>query len=66
MLPLPGGENWGGGSKVKIMPVRSIVLVIKDNTMTVRYIAFAVFLIFLTAGLVSGDFFETWRNGATL
>jgi predicted methyltransferase MtxX (methanogen marker protein 4) len=24
MLPLPAGEGWGGGSKVKIMPVRSI------------------------------------------
>jgi hypothetical protein len=34
--------------------------------MTVRYIVFAVFLTFLTVGLVSGDFYETWRNGATL
>jgi hypothetical protein len=24
MLPLPAGEGWGGGSKVKIMPVRNI------------------------------------------
>jgi hypothetical protein len=24
MLPLPAGEGWGGGSKVKIMPVGSI------------------------------------------
>jgi len=27
MLPLPAGEGWGGGSKVKIMPVRGIALV---------------------------------------
>jgi hypothetical protein len=25
MLPLPAGEGWGGGSKVKIMPVCSII-----------------------------------------
>lgn len=34
--------------------------------MTTRYIVFAMFMILLIVGLVSGDFFETWRNGATL
>ena len=31
MLPPPAGEGWGGGSKVKIMPVDSIPLRDKEN-----------------------------------
>ncbi len=34
--------------------------------MTGRYIVFALFAAMLIMGLASGDFFETWRNGATL
>jgi hypothetical protein len=34
--------------------------------MTVRYIMFALFFTFLVVGLATGDFLETWRNGATL
>jgi preprotein translocase subunit Sec61beta len=38
----------------------------KDEKMTGRYIVFALFLVMLIVGLASGDFLETWRNGATL
>ena len=34
--------------------------------MTVRYIVFALLIAILFLGLASGDFGETWRNGATL
>jgi len=34
--------------------------------MTGRYILFALFIALLIIGLASGDFLETWRNGATL
>ncbi len=34
--------------------------------MTGTHIIIGLFIVVLLYGIVAGDFFETWRNGATL
>ena len=31
-----------------------------------HYVMLAVFLVFMLFGILNGEFWETWRNGATL
>ena len=40
--------------------------IIKDSPMPARTIAVIVTLLALMTGIVQGDFFETWKNAATL
>jgi len=36
------------------------------TSMTGRYLLLGIAVVLVLLGIVAGDFFETWRNGATL
>ncbi len=39
---------------------------VEDLSHEYRYVAIAVIIIILLYGVITGDFVETWKNGATL